>query len=190
MKIILFLILIITFYSCSSKSSVDKSRDEKILVFQKSELKKFDSTATLDSLRTISSRNIKDNDLYYMRIIKLGDTLSYNNKTEKLKQEKLETYLQMLRLSIGVSKVLTQTYKEDVQKLLQEVKSGIKRDSEDLLRMDDLSAKMKKSDTVTMRYVEIKSLMQYHRADLSVARDTVFTVFDKMNNLIRVSDVK
>lgn len=189
-RTLIFLILSIFIFSCSTKKNNDNNRKDKIFTFSKSELKDIDSTAILDSIRFISNDTITDNDLIFMRFNRLSSEMSNNIDIIKLKQEKTLNYLQIARLSSELSSSIYSTYKEDANKLIEEVKEDLKKDSLNRSILDSLSIQLNKSDTVTMRYLEVKSLRQYHRKDLSVVRDTVYTVFDLMDNLIRNEDIK
>ena len=87
-RTLIFLILSIFIFSCSTKKNNDNNRKDKIFTFSKSELKDIDSTAILDSIRFISNDTITDNDLIFMRFNRLSSEMSNKIDIIKLKQEK------------------------------------------------------------------------------------------------------
>lgn len=190
MKSLFLPILIVTFYSCSSKANVEKGREEKIFTFSKMTLKDVDSTYVLDSVRIIKYDTVTDHDLEFMRFNKISAKLQENQEAIKQVQSKTISALQIARLSRGLNDVLFDTYKSDADKYIKEAKEMMSNDSIYRKEMDLISVRMEKSDTSNLKFLQVRSLMQYHRKDLSVSRDTIFTFFDPMGNIIRQEDIK
>lgn len=190
MKALLLPIMIITLYSCSSKNTLEKSRQEKIFTFSKANLKEVDSSYVLDSVRILDYDTVTDFNLEVMRFKKIMSKINDNQEIIRLKQSKTETNIQIARLSSGIDDVLVDTYRNDAKKLMKEVDDLMLEDSIYRQEMNLLSIRMEKADTIKLKYLQVRSLRQIKRPDLSVLRDTIFTFFDPMGNIIRQEDIK
>lgn len=189
MKYIIIAALVIL-VSCSTKSNVEKSRQDKIFTFSKANLKEVDSSYVLDSVRILDYDTVTDFNLEVMRFNKIMNKLDDNQEMIKLKQSQTETNIQIARLSTGLDNVLVESYRDDAKKLIKEVDDLMREDSVYRHEMNLLSSRMEKADTIALQYLQVKSLRQIKRPDLSVLRDTIFTFFDPMGNIIRQEDIK
>ena len=172
-------LVLILFTSCKS-AIVDKNLSKKLFVYFKENLKRIDSTWSLDSLRVLKLDTVSENLLIDLKASRLFDEQSYNMDELLLLQKKVKRNIQLEKSYAALYpygdswKTLYDNCREDIKDGLQEIKEKFQKDSSFTLLIDSLKNQSKTADSTRLLYYEVKCLRQFHRLDLTVRRDTVY----------------
>jgi hypothetical protein len=152
-------------------------------------MKTIDSTNILDSVNLLKFDTVTQKKIYVKKVLNIYNLIDDGQSKvhDILKDNKLN--LQMVALSAGLDKKLYDNYREEAEQKIDEAKEINKKDSVYQKQADSLTKITAASDSIKPLYFQIKCLIQYHRKDLSVARDTGYAYINLNKDIVRSEDI-
>lgn len=179
--------LLIILSACSNSTNNDLNK--RLFTYVKETLKSIDSTHVLDSVKILKMDTITKSQLLFYKARLVYDEINENSEQASLILDKEKTNVKIARLYSGLSKTLSDHYFDEARDNLQDALKIKEKDSILLIQADSLTSLAKISDSTSLFYYEVKCLIQYHKKNLAVKRDTTMVYMLPNKNIIERKDL-
>lgn len=190
MKKILLLFAICTILFSCKQGFISNDLNKNLFTFFKENFKSIDSTIHVDSVRVVKLDTVTKQKLVYEKIKSLYDEMDRNQKLIHDISEVQRSNMQIITLSSGLDKSITDNYIYEMKQKMKEMRDLMVADSLLQITADSLTKIHEFADTTKLLYHEIRCLVQYQRKDMTIKRDTFSAFLSPEKNIIKRDEMR